>query len=690
MPSLWFKILFYSLSSLAQTEGQIEYNTTSKVFEYYNGSAWASMDMGDTTVACSTAAQIRYDNTNHRLEYCDGNTNTWHTMMGTDSLTACSTTGSLQYDTSSKYFLACSGSTNTWWEIQKSTFGNFFVLGSTNYSGDLQGVQGAHGLCLNELKSANWNGKSTVTLHGGTVWAWLCDSSSCSDLSPSTTYTFARAGSATAGGATFTTNASRQGPGFSTAWSGSTYFGANSYYWTGRSGGSGSLWATTPDSNHCSDWIDDTSASSGRSGYSNNTGTVRWRTTIYLCTNSKALVCFVDDDGDSGDKTPDAVNWTDFTSSSSTVTFTNFTGAIGLKLQVTDLIGSPLLEFNRNGTNWVSFSSASDYQLGVRSGDTLQFRIANSTTPGDKAQISVINESNGNAVLDTVIADKQNFGHYMIISNSNHNGNFSGLSGGDSLCLNDLRSKNWLGKGTAALNSSTVKIWLCDGTSCNDLSASSEYQFAIMGSATGGGARFTTDASGRGPQNSDQWNAATHFGGAYIWTARTSVSATLWSTTSHAHNCNGWTDSTNSYDGRAGYTNNTNASRWNTSSYICSNTRRYVCLVNDDGTNDVTPVAIDWVDFVGSSTSESFTGINVATDIKVSAVNVTGTPTLEYRLNGGSWVGFTTASPATFQVSNNDTLEFRATGSSTHNADLTIINESLGTTVVDTVRATVP
>ena len=113
-------------------------------------------------------------------------------------------------------------------------------------------------------------------------------------------------------------------------------------------------------------------------------------------------------------------------------------------------------------------------------------------------------------------------------------------------------------------------------------------------------------------------------------------------------------------------------------------------MVSDDGSTDYNPDAIDWVNFTGTSSSQAFSSITGTVDIQVSAVNVSGSPTLEYRKNGGSWTSFTTGSPATFTVVNGDTVEFRATGTSANSADLTVTNETVGGNILDTVRATVP
>jgi hypothetical protein len=106
-----------------------------------------------------------------------------------------------------------------------------------------------------------------------------------------------------------------------------------------------------------------------------------------------------------------------------------------------------------------------------------------------------------------------------------------------------------------------------------------------------------------------------------------------------------------------------------------------------DVTPDPTP---QWADFTGQSTDEAITGINTAITLEVSAVNVSGTPTLEYRKNGGAWVAFTTAVPGSVSISNGDTLGFRASGPGSESATITVTNTSDSNTVLDTVLATSP
>lgn len=71
---------------------------------------------------------------------------------------------------------------------------------------------------------------------------------------------------------------------------------------------------------------------------------------------------------------------------------------------------------------------------------------------------------------------------YFVQSSGGHNGNFSGLSGANSVCLSELTSNAWRGKAEAQarglLTASKVTAFLCDSTSCQLLAASKRFLLA--------------------------------------------------------------------------------------------------------------------------------------------------------------------------------------------------------------------
>jgi hypothetical protein len=59
------------------------------------------------------------------------------------------------------------------------------------------------------------------------------------------------------------------------------------------------------------------------------------------------------------------------------------------------------------------------------------------------------------------------------------------------------------------------------------------------------------------------------------------------------------------------------------------------------GGGDVTPAAIDWDNFFGTSATKTITGIDTSINLELSVVHGSGTPTIEYSKNVGSWTAFT-------------------------------------------------
>jgi hypothetical protein len=108
---------------------------------------------------------------------------------------------------------------------------------------------------------------------------------------------------------------------------------------------------------------------------------------------------------------------------------------------------------------------------------------------------------------------------------------------------------------------------------------------------------------------------------------------------------------------------------------------------------DGIPDALNWVDFSGTSASQTFSGLDNSARLQISVANVVGTPTMQYKINGGGDGGWTTVavgSPATWTVMNGHFLEFRVTGTSLDSGTFTIRNLSDSSNIIDTVTGTVP
>lgn len=176
----------------------------------------------------------------------------------------------------------------------------FFIMTSQTWNGNLGGVAGANAKCLSDLTNNDWRGKDTAIVNASTVKAFICGASGaeCNNLQPNKNYVFARSGSTTVGGASFTTNASGLGPNSSTVWSGTSYFGVSASYWTNRDSGTSTLWNAHQkhdlNSNICGKWTSGSSGNEGEIGTSSATGNSRWANGRVKCNTARYLVCFVD------------------------------------------------------------------------------------------------------------------------------------------------------------------------------------------------------------------------------------------------------------------------------------------------------------------------------------------------------------------------------------------------------------
>lgn len=110
------------------------------------------------------------------------------------------------------------------------------------------------------------------------------------------------------------------------------------------------------------------------------------------------------------------------------------------------------------------------------------------------------------------------------------------------------------------------------------------------------------------------------------------------------------------------------------------------------GQGDVTPDAIDWGNIsdtaspiaTATTTTETFTGISAPIDVRVT---YTGSYlAVTYSLNGGG--GTTLNSGDTISIVNNDTLAFTFSANASTSGTATVINDSDGSTTLDTFTVT--
>lgn len=182
---------------------------------------------------------------------------------------------------------------------------------------------------------------------------------------------------------------------------------------------------------------------------------------------------------------------------------------------------------------------------------------------------------------------------YFVMTHTTWDGNLGGLSGADSKCLTELGTTYTSWRGYSAANTAgqitaqKVKAFLCDDYNCNNLMPLTTYYFAYANDGTPGGASFTTDATGRGPNNSTAWSAANYFSGTYSWWSGrqddtgSGLDPLQWYNVSGGYSCyGGWSSSSVSYDGIIGNTSTTDSHRWWSTNGKCNTSNRLICFVN--------------------------------------------------------------------------------------------------------------
>lgn len=290
--------LILPLGASAQTDGTVSYDlATSRLRVYLGVLGWNSIGVSNLVGSCGPldVGRFEYDSGLSIYKFCNGSD--WISFSLGVTTSSCTEAGQLSY--SGDYnLLFCNGA--NWVRTVNLTHG-YFVMTSNSMNGNLGGLSGADATCLTNLNAQPWLGKSDAQSRGlltaSKVKAFLCDNTTCNNANASTTYRFARAGSATVGGASFTTNASGLGPNNSGRWSGATYFNNTLLYWTNRDQlpSDNVTWAGTSAgaSNTCLNWTTGSSATSGNFGSADFTNANRWYTTGQTCNVNLRLVCFV-------------------------------------------------------------------------------------------------------------------------------------------------------------------------------------------------------------------------------------------------------------------------------------------------------------------------------------------------------------------------------------------------------------
>ena len=268
----------------ASVEGKSIYNTTYHVPQFCDGTNWIAYGAispsggGSCSHPAGPEGDVIYNNVFHLLQYCNGTS--WQAVGG-----GC-------------HFAPPPGS-------------GYFVLTQTTYNGNRGSLAAADAQCLTELGTTHtgWKGYTTANANGqivsSKVHAFLCDTGTCNNLMPQTTYYFANAGNSAAGGASFTTDAAGFGPYDGTSWAGATYFSGTYNYWSNRTNSScwdSSAFGGGPGQSTnaaCGTWNSASSGSTGVSGNSAQTDWKRWGSgwcmsaTTSTCDSSLNLICLV-------------------------------------------------------------------------------------------------------------------------------------------------------------------------------------------------------------------------------------------------------------------------------------------------------------------------------------------------------------------------------------------------------------
>ena len=181
---------------------------------------------------------------------------------------------------------------------------------------------------------------------------------------------------------------------------------------------------------------------------------------------------------------------------------------------------------------------------------------------------------------------------YLVLTSASWDGNLGGIAGANANCLSDLTANDWMGKADATtrslINSTKIKAMFIGATS-QHANPSTRYFFAVSGDNTLGGAFFTSNASGYGPNNTQNWSGINYLGGyREYWTGydNNGVAATWDNYTANGDNwyCNAgggrWTSNSSAATGCVGASASTTWGRWCGGVIACDQTRRLLCFVH--------------------------------------------------------------------------------------------------------------
>jgi hypothetical protein len=490
------------------------------------------------------------------------------------------------------------GDTRDEWQVTTSGTAReqgYLVLSSGSWNGNLGGAAGADALCLTDLTNNTWMGKGSAgTLNSDRVKAFICEDASgrwCTLPNAYTKYSFAVSGNAAIGGGSIATDGGGEGPYDSQAWNTNSYFGGNYTYWmafnsqTGFSyfgpGSQGqnhwlNFWSGS--ATNCNNWTSSSSSVNGGAGDSSVGSAWRWLDGWQTCDSTRKLVCMV-----GPDTIPNALSFTDLTNQTvSTLVTSNIVQVTGTASQdlTVRLEGAGYPTYR-----WCDNSTCTGTNSGWQSGGTIapnyyiQLRTTTSSVAGTPFRVGVRVGNNTSPWYSWKVTTSGALPSkgYLVISETAWTAfqGAGGLSDMHANCLSELNTKTWLGKASAGtLNSTRVKAYLCDSTSCGNPVANTTYFYARAGSATVGGDAFTTDSSGNILTDTISWARSTAMG----------IDDTRLRTVRNMGGyCNNWTDNSGGYSYNSNMDGITQMDDWRrTQGYYgaACGTARMVCIVN--------------------------------------------------------------------------------------------------------------
>lgn len=689
-------------TSPAGTAGDMVFNSDYAVLQWCDGTAWNGFPKpgplagpNPEGAGCAnptgTAGDMVYNSDFKVLQWCDGSN--WIGLPTSGGgVVPCANPagdpGDLLYNSTYGALQWCNGQDWRGIPLPKVSLG-FFVMTSGTYTGDMGGLSGANTICLNELTSNNWKGKTAgVTLTAANVRAWLCSSAGCQNVTSGVLYKFARAGSTTAGGNYLYSDFLGRGSfedANSNPWYGTNYFGVTTNYWSGRNAFSqttnGIAWEDqvfpiSQNTNTCSDWT--STVTNGQYGQTNPAGCCderQWSSYYSVCsTATYRLICIVDP-VDSKDRNPVNPGFVNITNAEVSTSYTTTGTVSGINTEVTAIINNTDLLSTatwRADIRNVTTASAWGNRVIVKNGDTIELRMTSDTALGTAKSVAVsIGSQQFTWTITNRAPNPAGKVGYFALTKTTFTGNLGGLAGANATCLEEFQSQPWYQKGKLSVSAANVRAFLCDGTSCNNFQPNTKYEFAGLGSLSfgaAGGAFFYTDASGNAPNVPGAWgNTSTvasyiYWGNTSWWTGRAAGTAVSMSTVTSGQHCSDWGSTAS--NGTPGTTNSLGTARWSTTSIACTNTRAIACILDPPATG----FGFDDVNDALTNTlyTKSFTFSALTT--AVSATVNSGTA--EVRKNAEAWGTSITS------LNNGDTIEIRmmssALGNAIHKANITV------------------